>query len=127
MRHIQDSFSSCIPLSCFIPFFFLSFKLIFVYQHLHQQFISSGRRCGKGRDLGRLRMLLVLCRQIGKYLAFLRRPSISTRSGKIHLSKQFKQKPLIRYLSQHCLTSQFVIFPLRTSQNSAEQPEGKQE
>lgn len=56
---------------------------------------------------------LICIRQIGKYLAFLWRPSISTRSGKIHLSKQFKQMPLIRYLSHHCLTSQFVIFPFR--------------
>ncbi len=56
---------------------------------------------------------LICIRQIGKYLAFLWRPSISTRSGKIHLSKQFKQMPLIRYLSHHRLTSQFVIFPFR--------------
>lgn len=80
-----------------------------MYQHLHQQFILQQRFCPGSQDCN-----LFCTRQIGKYLAFLRRPSISTRSGKIHLSKQFKQMPLIRYLSHHCLASQFVIFPFRT-------------
>lgn len=69
---------------------------------------------GEARISGISGCNLFCTQQIGKYLAFLWRPSISTHSGKIHLSKQFKQMPLIRYLSHHCLTSQFVIFPFRT-------------
>lgn len=109
---IQEKLSGCIPCSIFFLFQILNwFLCISIYI---SNLFDSTDSVGKARISGISGCNLFCTQQIGKYLAFLWRPSISTHSGKIHLSKQFKQMPLIRYLSHRCLTSQFVIFPFRT-------------